>query len=145
MFQLPMINGFTAIKNGFKNYANFKRYNKNPPYKIYFKKKLSNSSVGEYVFSEGVEDDYELLSQFRINSDNDYIDNMLEQLLEGDNQWYCNKCKKEKMSFKKKQIYKPPYYLIIQLQRFKNKGNRTKNKGRKIYNGKQNKRTRKRK
>ena len=86
-----------------KNYANFKKSNKNPPYKIYFKKKLNNSSVGEYVFSEGVEDDYELLSQIGINSDNDYIDNMLEQLLE-DNQIYLmvklnNKSKFVKMIF----------------------------------------------
>ena len=65
--------------------------------------KKGNSSVGEYVFSEGVEDDYELLSQIGINSDNDYIDNMLEQLLE-DNQIYLmvklnNKSKFVKMIF----------------------------------------------
>ena len=86
-----------------KSYSNFKRYNKNPPYKIYFKKKLSNSSVGEYIFSEGSENDYELLSQFRINSDNDYVDNMLEQLLEG-NQIYLMVKLNNKSKFVKKDL-----------------------------------------
>ena len=36
--------------------------------------------------------------------------------------WQCNKCKKETKSFIKKQIYKSPYYLILQLERFRNKG-----------------------
>lgn len=53
----------------------------------------------------------------------DAIDVLNDGEIDTNKWWYCNKCKKEKMSFKKKQIYKPPYYLIIQLQRFKNKGN----------------------
>ena len=42
-----------------------------------------------------------------------------EEILEGDNQWYCNKCKKHQDVTKKMDIYKSPYYLIIQLKRFK--------------------------
>ena len=42
-----------------------------------------------------------------------------EEKLEDDNMWYCNKCKKHQEVFKKMDIYKSPYYLIIQLKRFK--------------------------
>ena len=42
-----------------------------------------------------------------------------EEILEGDNQWYCNKCKKHQDVTKKMDIYRSPYYLIIQLKRFK--------------------------
>jgi len=42
-----------------------------------------------------------------------------EEILEGDNQWYCNKCKNHQDVTKKMDIYKSPYYLIIQLKRFK--------------------------
>jgi len=87
-----------------KNYSNFKRYIKNPPYKIYFKKKLSNSSAGEYIFSEGDKDDFELLSQFRINSDNDYVDIMLDQILNRDNQIYLMVKLNNKSKFVKKDL-----------------------------------------
>ena len=53
----------------------------------------------------------------------DAIDLLNDGEIDTNKWWYCNKCKKEKMSFKKKKIYKSPYYLIIQLQRFKSKGN----------------------
>ena len=43
-----------------------------------------------------------------------------EEILEGDNEWYCNKCKKHRDVIKKMDIFKSPYYLIIQLKRFKN-------------------------
>ena len=38
--------------------------------------------------------------------------------------WYCNKCKKHQEVFKKMDIYKSPYYLIIQLKRFKHHNTR---------------------
>jgi len=42
-----------------------------------------------------------------------------EEILEGDNEWYCNICKQHRDVNKKMEIYKSPYYLIIQLKRFK--------------------------
>ena len=42
-----------------------------------------------------------------------------EEILDGDNEWYCNQCKKHVEAVKKMDIYKSPYYLIIQLKRFK--------------------------
>ena len=42
-----------------------------------------------------------------------------EEILDGDNEWYCNKCKRHVEAVKKMDIYKSPYYLIFQLKRFK--------------------------
>ena len=42
-----------------------------------------------------------------------------EEILDGDNEWYCNKCKEHVNAVKKMDIYKSPYYLIFQLKRFK--------------------------
>ena len=42
-----------------------------------------------------------------------------EKILEGDNEWYCNICKMHRDVNKKMDIFKTPYYLIIQLKRFK--------------------------
>ena len=41
-----------------------------------------------------------------------------EEILEGDNKWYCNECKQFRDVVKKMDIYKSPYYLIIQIKRF---------------------------
>ena len=46
-----------------------------------------------------------------------------EEYLEGDNQWYCNRCKTHQNAAKKIEIYKTPLYLIVQLKRFKNRNN----------------------
>ena len=46
-----------------------------------------------------------------------------EEYLEGDNQWYCNKCKQHRNAIKKIEIFKTPLYLIIQLKRFKHRNN----------------------
>ena len=46
-----------------------------------------------------------------------------EEFLEGDNQWYCNKCKTHQNAAKKIEIYKTPLYLIVQLKRFKQRNN----------------------
>ena len=43
-----------------------------------------------------------------------------EELLNNDNLWYCNKCKKHKAAKKQIRLYKLPIYLIIQLKKFKN-------------------------
>ena len=42
-----------------------------------------------------------------------------EEILDGDNEWYCNVCKMHRDVIKKMDIFKCPYYLIIQLKRFK--------------------------
>ena len=46
-----------------------------------------------------------------------------EEILDGDNMWYCNKCKQHKRAQKKIEIYRTPIYLIIQLKRFKHRNN----------------------
>ena len=42
-----------------------------------------------------------------------------EEKLSSENQWYCNRCKKNQKILKKMEIYRPPNYLIIHLKRFK--------------------------
>ena len=42
-----------------------------------------------------------------------------EEKLESDNMWYCSSCKQHQEALKKIDIYRAPYYLIIQLKRFK--------------------------
>ena len=44
-----------------------------------------------------------------------------EELLNNENMWYCNKCKKHKKAKKQIKLYKMPKYLIIQLKKFENK------------------------
>ena len=46
-----------------------------------------------------------------------------EELLDGENMLYCNKCKSKQKSTKKIELYRTPKYLIIQLKRFKQKKN----------------------
>ena len=47
----------------------------------------------------------------------------LEEKLEKENAWYCNKCQKHQLALKKLEIYKSPYILIIQIKRFKMRTN----------------------
>lgn len=44
-----------------------------------------------------------------------------EELLTGDDQWYCNKCKEHRDSFKKLDLYMTPKILMLQLKRFTSK------------------------
>ena len=68
-----------------------------------------NVNSGKLAFNEGKEINlYDCLNLF--NS---------EEILEGDNEWYCNICKKHRDVNKKMDIFKTPYYLIIQLKRFR--------------------------
>ena len=46
-----------------------------------------------------------------------------EELLNNDNMWYCNKCKKHRTAKKQIRLFKLPLYLIIQLKKFKNSSN----------------------
>ena len=41
-----------------------------------------------------------------------------EELLSGDDQWYCNKCKEHRDIHKKLELYKIPKILIVQIKRF---------------------------
>jgi hypothetical protein len=45
-----------------------------------------------------------------------------EEILDGEEKWYCNKCKNHQKASKKMEIFKTPYYLIVQLKRFKQRG-----------------------
>ena len=44
-----------------------------------------------------------------------------EELLNKENMWYCNKCKRHNKAKKQIKLYKMPKYLIIQLKKFENK------------------------
>ena len=46
-----------------------------------------------------------------------------EEILDGDNMWFCSKCKNHQIAGKKIEIYKTPIYLTVQLKRFKHRNN----------------------
>ena len=46
-----------------------------------------------------------------------------EEMLNKENMWYCNNCKKHNIAKKQIKLYKMPKYLIIQLKKFENKVN----------------------
>ena len=46
-----------------------------------------------------------------------------EELLQNDNLWYCNKCKRQHSAKKQIRLYKLPLYLIIQLKKFESNPN----------------------
>ena len=46
-----------------------------------------------------------------------------EEILDGEEKWFCNKCEARQKATKKMEIYKIPRYLIIQFKRFKQRGN----------------------
>ena len=98
----------SLIENEFnilqKNYPNFKRYEKHPPYKIYFKDKLSISKINECILSEGSDDNNDILSQFKINSDKDYVDNMLDRILLEDDKIYLMVKLNNKSKYVKKEL-----------------------------------------
>ena len=45
-----------------------------------------------------------------------------EEILDGEEKWYCAKCSKSQKAKKKMEIYRTPDYLIVQLKRFKQRG-----------------------
>lgn len=62
------------------------------------------------------------------NTLKDCIDNFSkEEILEGDNQYHCDKCKDKVNAKKKIFIWEPPHVLIITLKRFMNDGSGNKN------------------
>ena len=71
-----------------KNNYFSKSYNKNPPYKIYLKKKLNNLNSNEYKICEGNYNNIELLTSFGIKSDTDNIDSLLDLLLNKEEKIY---------------------------------------------------------
>ena len=48
------------------------------------------------------------------------------EILDGENMWFCSKCKEKRKAEKKIQLYRTPYYLIIQLKRYNQKKNKFK-------------------
>ena len=45
-----------------------------------------------------------------------------EEILDGEEKWYCSKCGKHQKAIKKMEIFKTPLYLTVQLKRFKQRG-----------------------
>lgn len=43
---------------------------------------------------------------------------MIEETLQGDDKWYCSKCKDHVVASKKMEIYKAPECLLIHFKRF---------------------------
>ena len=41
-----------------------------------------------------------------------------DEILNLDNMWYCNSCKKHRLARKQIRLFKLPIYLIIQLKKF---------------------------
>jgi ubiquitin carboxyl-terminal hydrolase 4/11/15 len=41
-----------------------------------------------------------------------------EEMLTGNDKWYCSKCKDHQNALKKMEIYRSPEYLIMHLKRF---------------------------
>ena len=62
-------------------------------------------------------------SNFHLGSSNVSLQDCLkfftqEELLKGDDKWYCGKCKQHVNATKKMEIYSAPDYLVIHLKRF---------------------------
>jgi ubiquitin C-terminal hydrolase len=49
-----------------------------------------------------------------------------EEVLSGNDQWYCNKCKEQRDINKKLELYRLPKILIIQLKRFQSQKSNSK-------------------
>jgi len=43
---------------------------------------------------------------------------MIEETLQGNDKWYCNKCKDHVVASKKMEVYRSPEILIIHFKRF---------------------------
>ena len=50
-----------------------------------------------------------------------------EEVLSGNDQWYCNKCKEQRDINKKLELYRLPKILIIQLKRFQSQKSNSQN------------------
>jgi len=46
----------------------------------------------------------------------------MEETLNGDDKWYCGKCKDHVVASKKMEVYRAPQFLIIHFKRFSHRG-----------------------
>ena len=105
-----------AIKDRwyFNYYANFKRKNSDSPKYITTnsiynsnKKDFKNNKIENYIQLNqeiSLDDTFEILRE--------------EELLDENNEWFCENCKKKQKAIKKLEIYNAPKILIIQIKRF---------------------------
>ena len=101
-----LMSGVSVKRGNLAFYLNLKDYNYDIMTKS-FPKPYLNEFKSQIIKSNDISI-YDCLELFRT-----------EEKLEKDNTWYCNNCKKHQEATVKMQIYKPPYYLIIHLKRFK--------------------------
>ena len=86
------------------NFQNRKDYKKNPPYKIYIKKELNISNSNEFKINEGMYDNMELLSNNGIESGEDIIDTLLDNILKSKEKIYLMVKINKKSNFVKKDV-----------------------------------------
>ena len=86
------------------NFQNKKDYKKNPPYKIYIKKELNNSNSNEFKINEGMYDNMELLSNNGIESGEDIIDTLLDNILKSKEKMYLMVKINKKSNFVKSDV-----------------------------------------
>ena len=106
----------------FRNLINDK--NKNIPLIFYVKSFFYNP---QYSIYKGMPLFYDKKFEIESKKNLNLYDSLellnSEEILDGENMWYCNKCKGKTRAERRIQLYRTPYYLIIQLKRFKPKKN----------------------
>ena len=88
----------------------------NPKSEIYKNMRLFNEDARNDIDAKNELTIYDSLALFH-----------KEESLEGEDKWFCSKCKKHQNASKKMEIYKTPYYLIVQLKRFKQRNSLMRN------------------
>ena len=102
------------------------------------RKKLNDNKRPIILFANAnYESSGELYKGIRFTSNSDFKSKITiydslelfhkEEILDGEEKWFCNKCEARQKAIKKMEIYKIPRYLIIQFKRFKQRGSIMKN------------------
>lgn len=78
---------------------------------------IENPEVLKYDMSSGMKADVPMKSN-QITLQDCFQNFSQEELLKGDDKWYCGKCKDHQIATKKMEIFNAPDYLIIHLKRF---------------------------
>ena len=94
--------------------------NKNKPLILFAKSLYYNKNKNLY---RGIELQFKKKNEIDLKKNltlYDALDSLREkEVLDGENMWYCSKCNNQEKAEKEMEIYRTPYYLIIQIKRFK--------------------------
>ena len=81
-----------------------------------------NSNIENTLSDNGKRENGKIDNFIQVNKDISLDDTFEilreEELLEENNEWFCEKCKKKQKAFKKIEVYNAPKILIIQIKRF---------------------------